>query len=60
MLKLGSPVIDPEGNTGTVERNSRKTDVHMVRCHEPLPGLLATRERRQRLAAAGPDQPMLV
>ena len=34
MLKLGSPVIDPEGNTGTVERNSRKTDVHMVRIHD--------------------------
>lgn len=31
MLKLGSPIIDPEGNPGTVERNSRKTGSHMVR-----------------------------
>ena len=31
MLKLGSPIIDPEGNTGTVERNSRKTGALMVR-----------------------------
>ena len=34
MLKLGSSVIDPEGNTGTVERNSRKTGSHMVRIND--------------------------
>lgn len=34
MLKLGSPIIDPEGNTGTVERNSRKTGALMVRIND--------------------------
>jgi hypothetical protein len=34
MLKLGSPIIDPEGNTGTVERYSRKTGALMVRIHD--------------------------
>ena len=34
MLKLGSPIIDPEGNAGTVERNSRKTGSHMVRIND--------------------------
>jgi hypothetical protein len=34
MIKLGTPITDPDGNSGTVERNSRKTGVHMVRIHD--------------------------
>jgi hypothetical protein len=34
MLKLGTPITDPDGNSGTVGRNSRKTGVHMVRIHD--------------------------
>lgn len=33
MLKLGSPIIDPEGNPGKVQRNSVKGD-HMVRIND--------------------------
>lgn len=31
MLKLGSPITGPYGNTGTVERNSRTSGALMVR-----------------------------
>ena len=34
MLKLGTPIIDPEGNPGTVERNSVDTGDHMVRIND--------------------------
>lgn len=34
MLKLGSPITDPEGNAGTVERNSTRTGAHLVRIHD--------------------------
>ena len=34
MLNLGSPIIDPEGNAGTVERNSIETGAHLVRIND--------------------------
>lgn len=33
MLKIGSPITTPDGQRGTVERNSIKTGAHMVRTY---------------------------
>jgi len=31
MLKIGSPITNPYGESGTVERNSTRTGEHLVR-----------------------------
>lgn len=31
MLKIGSPITNPDGQPGTVERNSIETGAHLVR-----------------------------
>ena len=34
MLKIGSPITNPYGESGTVERNSIDTGAHLVRIHD--------------------------
>ena len=34
MIKLGTPMTAPNGVTGTVERNSRRNGVHLVRIND--------------------------
>lgn len=34
MLKVGSPITNPYGEPGTVERHSTKAGAHLVRIHD--------------------------